>query len=178
MAVSKRTRFEVFKRDAFACQYCGRMPPAVMLQVDHINPQSAGGCDEIDNLLTACADCNLGKSNVPLDCLPSSLSEKVEVLEEKREQLAALNEMLEKDAKTLKRHVNHICRHFKALFPGHALSLTFKTNSLPTFLKHFSYLELESFMSKAASKQPRRPDDALRYFCGICWRKIKEEDNG
>lgn len=34
--VSKRTRFEIFKRDGFACQYCGAHPPSVLLHVDHI----------------------------------------------------------------------------------------------------------------------------------------------
>jgi 5-methylcytosine-specific restriction endonuclease McrA len=42
-AMTKRTRFEVFKRDKFACQYCGRKAPEVLLRVDHIEPHSKGG---------------------------------------------------------------------------------------------------------------------------------------
>ena len=34
--LSKKIRFEVFKRDKFTCQYCGRMSPDVILEVDHI----------------------------------------------------------------------------------------------------------------------------------------------
>lgn len=37
-SLSKKTRFEVFKRDSFTCQYCGRSAPEVVLQVDHIKP--------------------------------------------------------------------------------------------------------------------------------------------
>jgi hypothetical protein len=62
MAVSKSIRFEVFARDAFTCQYCGRRPPEVVLECDHIHPQSKGGGDEIINLITSCYDCNRGKS--------------------------------------------------------------------------------------------------------------------
>lgn len=51
---SKRLRFEVFKRDGFTCQYCGRTPPGVVLEVDHILPSSKGGQTTTANLLTAC----------------------------------------------------------------------------------------------------------------------------
>jgi len=37
-AISKKLRFEVYKRDKFTCQYCGRKAPDVILEIDHINP--------------------------------------------------------------------------------------------------------------------------------------------
>lgn len=40
--ISKKTRFEVFKRDSFTCQYCGRTAPDVILEIDHINPVNNG----------------------------------------------------------------------------------------------------------------------------------------
>ncbi|MEY5098935.1 MAG: hypothetical protein RJA36_1654, partial [Pseudomonadota bacterium] len=58
---SKRTRFEIFKRDGFTCQYCGAHPPGVLLHLDHIVALAAGGADDEDNLITACEPCNLGK---------------------------------------------------------------------------------------------------------------------
>lgn len=63
MSLSKKTRFEIFKRDGFTCQYCGRRPPEVVLEVDHIDPSSKGGSDEELNLVTSCFDCNRGKSD-------------------------------------------------------------------------------------------------------------------
>lgn len=66
MSVSKRTRFEVFKRDSFTCQYCGAKAPDVLLHVDHIEPRAKGGTDDILNLVTACAGCNGGKSDKKL----------------------------------------------------------------------------------------------------------------
>ena len=61
--LSKKIRFEVFKRDKFTCQYCGRTAPDVVLEIDHIEPISKGGSDDIMNLITSCFDCNRGKSN-------------------------------------------------------------------------------------------------------------------
>ncbi|MEA3225037.1 MAG: HNH endonuclease [Planctomycetota bacterium] len=60
-AIPKKIRFEVFKRDKFTCQYCGKKAPDVILHVDHIDPVSKGGENEIINFVTACLDCNLGK---------------------------------------------------------------------------------------------------------------------
>ena len=60
-SISKKERFEVFKRDCFTCQYCGRKSPEVVLEVDHIKPVVAGGCNDLTNLITACYDCNRGK---------------------------------------------------------------------------------------------------------------------
>lgn len=67
MAVSKRTRFEVLRRDNFTCRYCGAKAPDVELHVDHVHPRLHGGNDHPRNLVAACKDCNLGKSAILLD---------------------------------------------------------------------------------------------------------------
>lgn len=61
--VSKKLRFEVFKRDSFTCQYCGAKAPDVILEVDHIKPVAKEGSSDILNLITACQACNAGKSD-------------------------------------------------------------------------------------------------------------------
>lgn len=66
MTFSPRFRFELLKRDGFRCHYCGRRAPDVELHVDHIIPRSKGGSNSPDNLIAACAECNLGKSNQEL----------------------------------------------------------------------------------------------------------------
>jgi len=66
MAVSKRTRFEVLKRDNFTCQYCGLQAPDTELTVDHVIPVSLGGPDDPSNLVAACRDCNAGKSSAQM----------------------------------------------------------------------------------------------------------------
>lgn len=52
-------RRKVFQRDGMVCQYCGAA--GVPLECDHIHPVSRGGGNEIDNLTTACRDCNRAK---------------------------------------------------------------------------------------------------------------------
>lgn len=85
--MSKKTRFEVFKRDSFTCQYCGKAAPEVVLQCDHIDPVAKGGADDLMNLITSCESCNAGKSDRTLD--DSS------IIAKQREQLAQLNERRE-----------------------------------------------------------------------------------
>lgn len=88
-ALSKKTRFEVFKRDSFKCQYCGKCAPDVILHVDHIHPVSKGGENDILNYITACADCNSGKSDRLLsdDSVMAKQRAQLEELNERREQL-------------------------------------------------------------------------------------------
>ncbi|MSO89868.1 MAG: HNH endonuclease [Rhodospirillaceae bacterium] len=57
------TRFNVFLRDRFACQYCGGPFPAHELTFDHIVPRSRGGQTVWPNVVTACGTCNLIKGN-------------------------------------------------------------------------------------------------------------------
>lgn len=84
----KKVRFEVFKRDMFTCQYCGRMAPDVVLEVDHIIPVAEGGDDEITNLITSCMDCNRGKGKTILsdDSVIKKQQKALLELAEKREQ--------------------------------------------------------------------------------------------
>ena len=69
-STGKRQRFEIFKRDHFTCQYCGKQPPDVVLVVDHITPVCEGGDTSPENLITACETCNQGKAGVLLGQVP------------------------------------------------------------------------------------------------------------
>ena len=64
--ISKRpafTRFNVFLRDRFSCQYCGEEFATNDLTFDHVLPRSRGGRTTWDNVVTACRVCNLRKSD-------------------------------------------------------------------------------------------------------------------
>ena len=62
--LSPKLRFDVFRRDKYACQYCGARSPDVELEVDHVLPVSHGGTNDMSNLKTSCFDCNKGKGDV------------------------------------------------------------------------------------------------------------------
>jgi 5-methylcytosine-specific restriction endonuclease McrA len=57
------TRFNVFLRDQFSCQYCGQSFPTQELTFDHVVPKSLGGRTEWFNVVAACSNCNLRKGN-------------------------------------------------------------------------------------------------------------------
>lgn len=62
--VASGLRFDVFMRDGFRCRYCGvSADDGAILHADHVIPQSKGGPTTLENLVTACMACNLGKSN-------------------------------------------------------------------------------------------------------------------
>lgn len=94
MAISKKIRFEVFKRDSFTCQYCGNSAPNIILEVDHIQPVSKGGSDDIMNLITSCFDCNRGKSDRILsdDAAINKKITQLNLLNERKNQLEMLYE--------------------------------------------------------------------------------------
>ena len=57
------TRFNVFLRDRFACQYCGEPFAAEDLTFDHVVPRARGGRTQWTNVVTACEPCNLRKGH-------------------------------------------------------------------------------------------------------------------
>ncbi|MBM3483334.1 MAG: HNH endonuclease [Alphaproteobacteria bacterium] len=63
------TRFNVFLRDRFTCQYCSAGRPVEDLTFDHVTPRSRGGRTVWTNVVTACSSCNLWKANMlPREC--------------------------------------------------------------------------------------------------------------
>lgn len=91
-AISKKIRFELFKRDNFKCQYCGASAPDVILEPDHIHPVSKGGDNDLMNLITSCYDCNRGKGarTIQDDSVLTKQRAQLEELNIRREQLEQL----------------------------------------------------------------------------------------
>ena len=61
--LSPRDRETVLMRDGFRCRNCGRSPreDGIKLHVDHIEPWSKGGTNDLETLQALCEECNLGK---------------------------------------------------------------------------------------------------------------------
>lgn len=57
------TRFNLFLRDRFSCQYCGARKVVSELTFDHVRPRSRGGRTTWENVVAACAACNFAKGD-------------------------------------------------------------------------------------------------------------------
>lgn len=83
-----RNRLLVFARDKYRCQYCGRgiknetsYGEQVVLHADHIVPKSEGGSNELNNLVTACQECNYAKATLKIlpSCVPKDEKESLQL---------------------------------------------------------------------------------------------------
>jgi len=176
-AISKKLRFEVFKRDGFTCAYCGQSPPSVVLEIDHIEPLSRGGEDGLNNYITACFDCNRGKKDIPLNKIPSKLSENLEVLKEKESQLFEYRKFIKKIERREKKDIEDISKVFSITFPDRILTDSFKGSSLKKFLAKLPKHEVKEAMEIATNYKAHNQDAAVKYFCGICWNKIRRAES-
>lgn len=171
VALSKKQRFNVFKRDFFKCQYCGATPPAAVLEVDHIHPVCKGGKNTIDNLVTACFDCNRGKGGTLLTSMPLSVTEKADLLAEKLAQVKAFEKLLRTIRKNEDVAIDSVEAVFIHYFEESGFTEKFR-QSVREFLKSINQYDLADYMHKACTKG-RGKEDCIKYFCGICWNVIK-----
>jgi hypothetical protein len=172
-AISTRTRFEVFKRDRFTCQYCGAHPPGVLLHVDHILAVANGGSNDASNLATACAKCNLGKGAVPLGAALPGLKDKTAEVKEAERQLKGYRAAMDDRRARLDRDVDSVERVFATFFPERQFTDKFRI-SVRVFIEKIGAPDVLDAMERACCKLPST-DRALQYFCGICWGKVREQ---
>lgn len=176
--LSKKVRFEVFKRDSFTCQYCGAVPPSVILEVDHVIPVASDGDNEIDNLVTSCFDCNRGKGARSLNSIPQSLVIKTEVMIEKEDQLKEFKKLKSRVKARQTRQVNKVANVFSDFFEERELTDKSKRSIRAQFLPNLDIETLVENMEMACDRKSNSPQGAFKYFCGICWNMIKANDNG
>lgn len=169
-SLSAKTRFEVFKRDGFVCTYCGSHPPNAVLHVDHIVAVAKGGANDEDNLTTACDRCNLGKGARDLNVAPMSLPEKAALVREKEAQLRGYTEVMEDRRIRLDNDAWHVISIFDEkvkTFPRDWIL------SIKKFIDHLGVSEVLDAMEIARAKRPHSDNQRFRYFCGICWNKVR-----
>lgn len=172
-------RFEIFKRDNFTCQYCGRKTPEVILELDHIVPRSKGGKEDIQNYLTSCFECNRGKSNTPLNQIKTrlDLKEEMYLLAEKELQLQEYYKLKEEINERLDQDLNELGNYFfcseKFTFGPRLI------RSIKYFMTMFTKYEIKECIDIALSKFPdenRRDEDCrFRYLCGILHNRRKQK---
>lgn len=177
MPISKRLRYEVLRRDNHACRYCGASAPGARLTVDHVVPATLGGSSEPGNLVTACVDCNAGKSSSsPSETIVDDVS--ADALRWARAMIRASDYLLgqhrelgEVHGQFLARWNDWTCGFKKTnlpLDPGWRQSVdSLLAAGLPMELLH-------SCIDIAMARKNVTPDNTFRYMCGVAWHKVTE----
>ena len=157
-------RFEVFKRDGFKCQYCGNSAPDVVLHVDHIKPVKDGGDNNITNLITSCADCNLGKGARLLSdkSLVSKQRKQLQELSEKREQLKMMMEWREELLKLEDEKTQYLKNKFETL--TNRIVTDYGVIELSKLLKKFPFEMLLDAIDASTSQYLVLKDDCVSEY--------------
>jgi DNA-directed RNA polymerase subunit RPC12/RpoP len=176
MSITKRLRFEILSRDGFACRYCGAKAPDATLVVDHVTPKALGGTDEPTNLVTACRDCNTGKSSVS----PSAATV-ADVDQDAIEWASRVRDVL------AQMRVNRTAAHNEVAEFG-SWWRTFGEpigmddvlpwdygDSIRGFLaRGLTMADLKWFAEDVMLNPKVHRSGVWRYFCGVCWRTLDE----
>lgn len=170
-ALSKKIRFEVFKRDNFTCQYCSAKTPDVALEIDHILPVCKKGTNDIDNLITACFDCNRGKGKNELASIPETLLYKIEKKKIAQEQYRAYLKLIKDIKKQKEDEIDVIEEIFVSAYSNLHFTDKFRM-SVGLFIDKLGIETVMRAMQLACSK-PLSGNHATKYFCGICWNTIQ-----
>lgn len=184
-SIPKKIRFEVFKRDKFTCQYCGRMAPDVVLEVDHIKPVAKGGTNDIMNLVTSCYECNRGKRDVELsdDSVIKKQQEQLSVLAEKNEQLEMMLEWRTGLLDIERNAVSAVERYLKKKFNKQHLAFNdIGIRNITKMLRSYSVAEVFDAIDIATDQyfdgSPESAREVLRKISGICHnRKYGSSEN-
>lgn len=166
MAVSRRLRFEILKRDDHTCRYCGQSAPDVKLQVDHVIPVALGGGDGPDNLVAACTDCNAGKtSSTPAESVVAAVSL------DSRRWTQAISEAAA--ARSASRAEFQKARDlFERRWAGRRVPSDWGS-SVDNFVRlGLSPTDVE-FYAERAGEKGRSDDHAWKWFCKVCWSEVK-----
>lgn len=176
LSVARSIRFEVFKRDRFSCQYCGRRAPEVVLHLDHIQPVSKGGSNEVLNLVTSCAECNLGKGAKVLsdDAVVSRQVASLQELEDRRQQLEMLLEWQQSLSNFNDEIVERLALHWEGLAPEWNLAESGK-DELAAFIHKYGEVAVLEAMGIAAAQyihRDRRLDEIPAEKWDLAWRRL------
>lgn len=178
MAISKRLRFEILRRDDHCCRYCGEhASPEVRLTVDHVLPVALGGTDDPSNLAAACGPCNAGKSASAPDAPIVAQVTDAALLWAEAVSAAQTAAMVELDEK--RQYVDFIFDHWaNSTEEVQYLPATWE-DSIDTFRRRGMPLDVLTDAACKALRNPRvAPRERWTYFMGIAWKVLTgiEED--
>lgn len=175
--ISKKLRFEVFKRDGFTCQYCGKSAPEVVLEVDHIKPVSKGGTNDILNLITSCFECNRGKSDKLLNenAVLDKQLDQLQQLNERRNQLEMMIEWRKGLKEIDDELVDILAEEFEDL-SGAIVNETGRTN-LKKLTKKYDYVTLSDAIEESIEAYLDNCETAFKKIGSIAYFKTNPKAN-
>ncbi len=174
--ISPKLRFEVFKKDKFTCQYCGRMAPEVILEVDHIKPVAEGGTNDIINLVTSCKECNSGKGKreLPEESVFRLQEDQIKELAERKEQLEQMIEWRKELISYQNSQVDNAAEFFETCY-GNTQKLTADDKkNLEKVIKRFSFNEVIDAIEIASKSYSF--EEGLEKIPGICWNTKQQRE--
>lgn len=182
--IGAKTRFEVFKRDGFKCQYCGRSAPDVILHVDHVEPVSKGGTNDILNLITSCFECNGGKGATRLDDQAALIRQRqqLEELNQRREQLHMMVKWRKELGRLKDEELEAAQERFSEIFEGFLIESDGAVAKLRKLIRSFGLnAVLEAFEiareQYAPSLNSEEVNLAWSKVGGICNNRSKPDDS-
>jgi hypothetical protein len=171
--ISRRLRFEILRRDNYACRYCGGSAPDVALTVDHVLPVALGGGDDPSNLVTACAGCNAGKTSTsPSSRVVADVS--AAALMYARALAQAVTERTTKlDAE--EELIRTFWKDWDQFMPGKCppLSSHWERTILNYWEAGLTPDDLNRYMQIAQCALDVEWQDTWRYFCGCCRNELE-----
>lgn len=177
MAVSKRLRYEILRRDNHTCRYCGATAPDVKLTIDHVVPTALGGSDEPSNLATACADCNNSKSATPPDAAIVADVDQKAIAWAKARQVVADRMRVSLDEKF--RMEEHFEECWETLRPNQWRSSDLPEDfgdSLEQFVRNGIPYEVVTELARVALRNTA-VSNKWKYFCGCVWTRLRQMDD-
>lgn len=182
-SLPKKVRYEVLKRDSFTCQYCGRMAPEVILEVDHIIPVAEGGDEEMFNLITSCRDCNRGKGKTTISDQTVIEKQKKQLKDanEVREQVEMMIKWREELKNTMDMQIDEIC-NLVAGMTKENVNITDKGRSeIRRLIKQFGFDEVYTSTEIAFDTYYWKKEEGAEYafgkIGGICYnRKYRAQE--
>jgi len=171
MPVSKRTRYEVLKRDNHTCRYCHAADSP--LTVDHVTPVALGGTDFPDNLVAACQDCNYGKASTSPDAAVVADVEQRSLRWAAAMKVAA--QRLSTRDEPMRQYVAYMEDVVRSLFGGYDDLPNDWRESLVQFYRAGLPLEMtEQAVALSVAKGNVEWPSKWRYACGVAWTMIRE----
>lgn len=174
--MSKKLRFEVFKRDLFICQYCGAHPPVAILEVDHIDPVANGGTDRIDNLITSCVECNRGKGARLLTVTPKSLGDHAKEVKEREAQIDGYRKIIQASLDRIDEDAREVGRTLCPESINEGISRDWFKSIKMFNSKLPLHVVIEAAEIARDEKGPGK--NRFLYFCGICWTRVRSGEYG